>query len=190
MNRLHWIWPFFKWGNESWERLPDISRSLGRQGAELGPSTAPGYASFLPDHLAHQRSHPDLVSSPAPRLKFIEHTLLRGASPGGLEVKSPPAMQEMQGDAVSILGWEEIHWGGKWCNRLQYSLPGKLHGQRILACCSPCGYKESTRLSDWAHMYVHWLYSLWIRYYRSLTWFEFSFLERKISSRQNPISST
>ena len=32
-------------------------------------------------HLAHQRGHPDLVSSPAPRLKFIDHTLVRGASP-------------------------------------------------------------------------------------------------------------
>lgn len=34
------FWPFFKWGNESWERLPDILRPLGWQVAELDPSTA------------------------------------------------------------------------------------------------------------------------------------------------------
>lgn len=51
--------------------------------------------------------------------------------------------------------------------------------------------KSLTRLEPIEHTCTYTDYILWIRYYRSLTWFEFSFLEKENKlSKANPISST
>ena len=47
----------------------------------------------------------------------------------------------------------EISWRRKWQPTL-VSLPGRSHGQRSLAACSPWGCKELNRFSNWAHTYV------------------------------------
>ncbi|RCU29071.1 hypothetical protein DVA69_17305 [Acinetobacter baumannii] len=47
-------------------------------------------------------------------------------------------MQETQ---VRFLGQEDL-WRGEWQPTLVF-LPGKFHGQRSLAGCSPWGHKES-----------------------------------------------
>ena len=56
------------------------------------------------------------------------------------------------GDIGSIPGLGRSPGEGN-ADTLQYSWPGKSHGQRSLAGYSPWGCKESTRLSDWhTHM--------------------------------------
>ena len=52
-------------------------------------------------------------------------------------VQNPPAMQEMW---VRPLG-RKIPWRRKW-QLISIFLPGKSHGQRSLAGCSPWGRKE------------------------------------------------
>ena len=46
-----------------------------------------------------------------------------------------------EGDPVSIPEWEKIPWRRKW-QPTPISLPGKSHGQRSLAGCSPRGCKR------------------------------------------------
>ena len=59
--------------------------------------------------------------------------------PGGSEAKSPPASA---GDVGSISPWgRKIPWRRKW-QPTPVFLPGKFHGQRSLAGCSPWGSKE------------------------------------------------
>ena len=54
-------------------------------------------------------------------------------------VKNPPAMQETQEMQVGSLGSEDSL--EKW-QPTPVLLPGKSHGQRSLAGCSPWGHKE------------------------------------------------
>ena len=56
---------------------------------------------------------------------------------GGLLVKNPPAMQEMQ---IQSLG-QEVPWRRTW-QLTPVFLPGKSHGQRSLVGYSPWGLKE------------------------------------------------
>ena len=57
----------------------------------------------------------------------------------GSVVKNPPARAR---DADVIPGPGRFTWRKKWqCTPL--FLPGKPHGQRSLACCSPWSHKES-----------------------------------------------
>ena len=56
--------------------------------------------------------------------------------PGGSVIKNPCAMQETQADTGSNPESGRVSAGGNG-NPLQYSLPGKAHGQRSLAGYSP-----------------------------------------------------
>ena len=59
--------------------------------------------------------------------------------PSDLEVKNPPAMQEMQ--VLRSLGQEDPLEKGMAPTPV--FLPGEFHGQRSLVCYSPRGHKES-----------------------------------------------
>ena len=61
--------------------------------------------------------------------------------PGGSVVKNLPANVGDTGDAGSIPGSGRSPEGGNG-NPLSVFLPGKSHGQGILAGCSPWGCKE------------------------------------------------
>ena len=69
--------------------------------------------------------------------------------------KNPPVNAGATGDLSSISGSGRSP-AGKNGNLLQYSLPGKFHGQRNLAGYSPWGHKESdtTRDRTCAHMLI------------------------------------
>ena len=47
----------------------------------------------------------------------------------------------------------KIPWSGKW-NPIPVIFPGKFHGQRSLAGCSPQAAKWWTWLSDWAYTHI------------------------------------
>ena len=66
-------------------------------------------------------------------------------------VKNPPANAGDTRDTDSIPGTGRSPGGGN-DNPLQYFLPGKLHGQRILVGYSPWGHKESDVTE---HTYTH-----------------------------------
>ena len=64
--------------------------------------------------------------------------------------KRLPAMQET---SVRSQGWEDP-LRRKW-QPTPVFLPGESHGQRSLVGCSPRGYKQSTRLSDFTHLLTY-----------------------------------
>ena len=61
--------------------------------------------------------------------------------PGGSEVNNPPANAGDTGDMGLIPGVRKIPWKRKW-QPAPVFLPGKSHGQRSLADCSPCSQKS------------------------------------------------
>ena len=83
--------------------------------------------------------------------------------PDGSVVKNPPATQEMQETRVRSLGQEDPP--EKEMAAPPAFLPGKSHGWRSLAGCSPWGLKESdmtehalgqrpdTKLTSWGHIH-------------------------------------
>ena len=67
----------------------------------------------------------------------LSHPVYGMGFPGGSLVKNPPAMQR-----CGFNSWvRKIPWRRKW-QPTPVFLPGKSHGQRILACCSPWGHKR------------------------------------------------
>ena len=56
-------------------------------------------------------------------------------------VKNPLANARDTGDMGSIPGVRKMPWRRKW-QPAPVFLPGKSHGQRSLADCSPCGQKS------------------------------------------------
>ena len=71
--------------------------------------------------------------------------------PGGTLIKNSPANAGDERDAGSVPGRRRSPGGGNG-NPLQYSRPGKPHGQRSLAGYSPWGHKSQTRLGDGANI--------------------------------------
>ena len=71
--------------------------------------------------------------------------------PHGSVVKNPPAMQKMQEHRKHrFYPWgRKIPWRRKW-QSIPVFLPGKFHGQRSLAGCSPRGPKESD-MTEYEH---------------------------------------
>ena len=66
---------------------------------------------------------------------------LAGDHQVALEVKNPPAMQEIRGGLDPWVG--KIPWSRKWQPTLIF-LPGESHGQRSLAGYHPWGHKQSS----------------------------------------------
>ena len=75
--------------------------------------------------------------------------------PGGLAVKNPSAVQEMQGTQVRSPGWEDPL--EKEMATHSSILPGKSHGQRSLAGYGPWGHKESDLTEATEHFIVEYL---------------------------------
>ena len=74
--------------------------------------------------------------------------------PGGAVVKNLPANA---GDAKDDFWVRKIPWSRKW-QPTPVSLPGKFHGQRSLAGCSPWGQKElDTTERTHTHTHTHTL---------------------------------
>ena len=98
------------------------------------------------------------IISGKPATSFGAHLLIHSfhtclwASPVAPLVKDWPTVQESQ---VQSLGWEDPLEKGNG-NPLQYSLPGKSHGQRILVGYSPWDRKESD-MTEQLHFTLDWV---------------------------------
>ena len=93
---------------------------------------------------------------------ILKKTKTQQGFPGGTVVTNLP-MQETQQTLVQSLSWK-IPWSRKW-QHTPIFLPGKFHGQRSLASCSPRSRKESdtaARLSMHAQEATSWdIYTKW-----------------------------
>ena len=73
--------------------------------------------------------------------------------PGGLVLKNPPAMQEMQEMPIQSLG-QKMPWRRVW-QPTPVFLPGKSQGQKNLAGYSPWGHRVGSDWSNRARTHAH-----------------------------------
>ena len=82
------------------------------------------------------------------------------ASQMALVINNQPAIAGDTRGGSSVSGAGKIPWSRKWQPTPVFS-PGKFHGQRSLACCSPWGCKESDMSERLCIMYTcpfYWTY--------------------------------
>ena len=91
------------------------------------------------------------LQEPPPALVYLYLKFCLQGFPGGSDGKEFACSA---GDLGSIPESGRCPGKGNWLPTPGF-LPGKFHGQRSLAGCSPWGWKE-TRLSDW-HFHLHCL---------------------------------
>ena len=152
----------------SWDSVSICSDSVSALEAKIlektNPPARPGPPKNLVGSCRHQGHHPEQGRRPSPTglcsaisdsrtsWRLLKSTLGHSHDtrvfPDGLVVKNPPATQERQETQGPSLIQKDLL--EKEMQPTPEFLPGKFHGQRSPAGCSPWGCKESDSTSYWA----------------------------------------